>query len=174
MNKKIGFMAVLAVVATMSACARADWTEKGTWAAGGSFMVDFDSYVGTDIKADFNLGNYIDRGLMVGGYLGFGDNDIVTSVALGAVGKWHFMDNGRNLFSPYLRGKVGIAYGETSIDDTYALVIGAGVGADYFVSRNVSINVGLNFDVATDDVYTDDKGLANTDIALTAGLGFFF
>ena len=149
-------------------------TDVGTWNTGVSFMLDASSFYGTDVTLDLSLGQYIETGMMLGGYLSFGDNDLITTVSGGATGKYHFFDNGQTAFSPYVGGDLGLAYCSTARDDVYALVIGARLGFDFFLTENVALDVAVDFHVATDDIYSDDDGLTSTDATFKVGLAFFF
>ncbi len=172
--KKSAVVALIVISGMLVPRAGAVWTEAGTWGAGGSLMIDSDSILGTDIQSDFYLGQYIQDSFMAGGYVNIGDNDFITRVSGGATCKYHFFDNGHNLFSPYIGAQIGLAYAEAADDDAYALAIGGSVGLDYFLSPQVALNISLNASAATDDVYTDDEGLTGTDVNIRAGLGFFF
>lgn len=172
--KKSTILALIAASTMIVPRSGAVWTDAETWSAGGSLMIDSDSILGTDIQSDFYLGQYIQDSVMVGGYVNIGDNDFITRVSGGATCKFHFFDNGHNLFSPYIGAQLGAAYAEAADDDAYALTLGGSLGLDYFLSPQVALNVSLNASVASDDVYTDDEGLTGTDINIRAGLGFFF
>lgn len=149
-------------------------TDVGTWNTGVSFMLDPSTLYGTEIALDLSLGQYIEMGTMVGGYMSFGDNDLITTLTFGATGKYHFFDNGLTALSPYVGGDLGLAYCSTALDDIYALVIGARLGFDFFLTENVALDVAVDFHVATDDIYTDDDGLTGTDATFKVGLSFFF
>jgi len=138
-------------------------------------MLDSSSIVGTDINLDLNIGNYLMTGIMAGGFLSASDNDLITTVTVGATGKYHFLDDGQTPFSLYVGGDLGLAYCSTDLDDVYALVLGARLGFDYFLTENVALDTAIDFHVATDDIYTDDQdGLTNTDATFKVGLAFFF
>ncbi len=150
------------------------WTDEGTWSAGGSFFLNSNTYLGSDIGVDLYLGNYIRNFIMVGGYLGITDNDLSTTASIGAACKYHFFDNGRNLFSPYVGARLGLIYFDTFDDDSFALELRGNLGIDYFLAPNVAVNFEFSALAATDDVYIDNTELTNTDVRLSAGLGFFF
>lgn len=171
------------MLVTVVACvASASRTDKGTWATGGSLMVDVDTYVGTEVEVEIQLGQYIETGLLVGGYGGVLNNDAVTTLSLGALGKYHFLDSGRSPFSPYVGGDIGVAY--CSTDDAYviedssnfALVLGVRFGMNFFLTENAALDTYLGLRVATDDVFTDnnDTLLTNSDVVFRIGLAFFF
>lgn len=149
-------------------------TDEGTFEIGGSAMIDSESFYGTEIALDLNAGLYIETGTLVGGFLAISDNDFVTTVSGGAMGKYHFLDDGRTPFSPYVGAEIGGVYATTDADDATALVVGGKLGFDFFLTENVALDVSANLRLATDDVYSDEEGLTNTDITLTAGLAFFF
>lgn len=171
---KSKFFAGVILACSLTLSLFASRTDVGTWNTGVSFMLDPSSLYGTDIALDLSLGQYIETGTMVGGYLSFGDNDLITTVSIGATGKYHFLDGGQSPFSPYFGGDLGLAYCSTAQDDVYALVIGARLGFDYFLTENVALDVAVDFHVATDDIYTDDDGLSGTDATFKVGLSFFF
>lgn len=175
--------ALTLVLFSMFACvALASRTDSGTWAVGGSLMVDTETYVGTEVELELNLGQYIETGFMAGGYGAVLNNDAFTSLALGALGKYHFFDSGRSPFSPYVGGDIGVAYAST--DDAYvvedssniALVLGVRFGMNFFLTEHAAIDTYLGLRVATDDVFTDDDDtlLRNSDVVLRIGLAFFF
>ncbi len=163
--------------------ASAGRTDVGTWTAGGSALIDFDTYAGTEVDVVLNLGQYIETGLMAGGYGGFYKNDFMLSLTAGAMGNYHFLDSGRTPFSPYVGGDLGFAY--TSTDDKYilkdssnfALVLGVRLGMKFFLTEQAAIDTHVGLRVATADVFPDDGDaslLTNTDIAIRLGLAFFF
>ncbi len=172
---KIRLIAVTVLSCLFATSLFAGRTDQGTYTAGGSILIDFSSIVGTDINLDLTVGNYLETGIMAGGFLSVGDNDLVTSVTVGAQGKYHFLDNGQTPFSPYIGADLGLAYSSSELDDTYAIVLGARLGFDYFLTENVALDTAIDFHVATDDIYTDDEdGLTSTDATLKVGLAFFF
>ena len=162
------------ITALMVSSASARRTDEGTFEIGGSAMVDSASFYGTEIAFDLNAGLFIETGTLIGGYLAVSDNDYVTTVSGGAMGKYHFLDDGQTPFSPYVGAELGGAYATTEADDVTALVLGGKLGFDYFLTENVALDVSANLRAASDDVYSDEDGLTNTDITLTAGLAFFF
>jgi len=171
------------MLVTVVACvASASRTDKGTWAAGGSFMVDIETYVGTEVDVELQLGQYIETGFMAGGYGEVLNNDALTLLSLGALGKYHFLDSGRSPFSPYVGGDIGVAYCSTDeayvIEDSsnFALVLGVRFGMNFFLTENAALDMYLGLRVATDDVFTDDDEtlLTNSDVVLRMGLAFFF
>jgi hypothetical protein len=173
-TKKLSIAAALMLSAAAAFGSR---TDAGTWAFGGTLFVDPSSFAGTDFRADIDLGFYIQNGLMVGGEFAFADNDYTTTFALNGIGKWHFLDNGGTPFSPFLVAAAGLANFQTAADDITALVFGARVGFDFFLTENAAIETVLGASVATDDIYADnddDKGATNIDITLKMGLMFFF
>ena len=171
---KMKILALFVVACLLTSSASADRTDFATWTAGGSLMVDSASIFGTDIVLDLDLGQYIYTGLMAGGYARLEDNDILTSFSGGAMGKYHFFDDGSTPFAPYVGGRLGMMYASTEQDDTFALVIGAKLGMNYFLTENVALDASANATLATGDVFTDTDGLTNTDLTLTIGLEFFF
>lgn len=162
------------VTALMVASASARRTDEGTFELGGSLMIDSASFYGTEIALDLNAGQYIETGTLIGGFLAVSDNDFVTTVSGGAMGKYHFLDDGQTPFSPYVGAELGGVYATTEADDATALVLGGKLGFDYFLTENVALDVSANLRLATDDVYSDEDGLTNTDITVTVGLAFFF
>ena len=163
----------LCLLASATTAAR---TDEGTWSLAGSLMVDTASYVGTDIDLDLYAGQYVQTGFLLGGYAGVWDNDLITILEGGATGKYHVLDNLASPFSPFIGADVGILNCSTANDDVFALVLGARVGLDIFLTENVAIETSLDAHVATDDVYTDDGDdpLTNNDIRLKAGFAIFF
>lgn len=173
-NKKLSIAAALMLSAAAAFGSR---TDGGTWAFGGTLFVDPSSFAGLDFRADLDLGYYIQSGLMVGGELGVADNDYTTTFVVNGIGKWHFLDNGETPFSPFLGAALGIANFQTAADDTTAIVIGARIGFDFFLTENAAIETVLGASAATDDIYADnddDKGATNIDITVKMGLMFFF
>lgn len=172
----------LILVSVVACVASAGRTDKGTWTAGGSLMVDTDTYWGTEIEVEFQGGQYIETGLMAGGYGLVFNNDALTSLSLGALGKYHFLDSGRSPFSPYVGGDIGFTYASTDEDyviedsSNFALVLGVRFGMNFFLTEHAAIDTYLGLRVATDDVFTDDDDtlLTNSDIVLKVGLAFFF
>lgn len=144
------------------------------WAVSGSAYVDFSSAFGTDTVIDFSLGKYINAGLMVGGEITIADNDLLTTVAGGAIAKLHFLDSGNTPFSPYVGGYLGLAHADWSDDDTTALVIGARLGLNIFFADNVALDTALHAYAATDDIYADDDDMKNTDFGIRIGFTFLF
>lgn len=172
MKSKVFASAILSL--TMATSLFAGRTDQGTWATGGSFMLDSSSLYGTDTDLDLTLGNYLMTGIMAGGFLSIGDNDLLTTLTVGATGKYHFLDDSQTPFSPYIGADLGLAYSSTELDDVFALVLGARLGFDYFLTENVALDTAIDFHVATDDIYSDEDGLTNTDATLKVGLAFFF
>ncbi|MGI5867958.1 MAG: hypothetical protein ACOX9C_00745 [Kiritimatiellia bacterium] len=160
----------------LASAAVAARTDEGTWSLSGSLMIDTATYVGTDINADLHAGNYIRTGLLVGGYIGAWDNDLITTLEGGASVKYHVFDNFSTPFSPFIGADLGLLHCSTSIDDAFALVLGARVGLDFFLTETIAVETALDAHVATDDVYTDDGDelLTNNDFQFKVGLAIFF
>jgi len=179
---KSRFALTLMLVSVVACVASASRTDRGTWSAGGSLMVDVDTYVGTELEVELQLGQYIETGFMAGGYGLVINNDAFTSLSLGALGKYHFLDSGRSPFSPYVGGDIGVAYASTddayAVEDSsnFALVLGVRFGMNFFLTEHAAIDTYLGLRVATDDVFTDDDDtlLTNSDVVLRIGLAFFF
>ena len=70
----------LCLLASAASAAR---TDEGTWSFGGSLDVDSASFVGTDIHADIYAGQYVQTGLLLGGYGSVWDNDLITTLEAG-------------------------------------------------------------------------------------------
>ena len=166
----------LCLLASAASAASAARTDEGTLSFGGSLDVDSASFVGTDIHADIYAGQYVQTGLLLGGYGSVWDNDLITTLEAGGTLKLHVLDTLASPFSPFIGADVGILNCSTANDDVFALVLGARVGLDIFLTENVAIETSLDARVATDDVYTDDGDdpLTNNDIRLKAGFAIFF
>jgi hypothetical protein len=167
---------LLLALCLLASAATAARTDEGTWSMAGSLMVDSASYVGTEIDLDLSVGQYVRTGLLVGGYAGVWDNDLITTLEAGGTVKYHVLDSLASPFSPFIGADLGLANCSTEPDDAFALVLGARVGFDLFLTETVALEASLDAHVATDDVYTDDgdEPLTNNDIRLKAGLALFF
>ena len=173
---KSSISALFLALCLLASAASAARTDEGTLSFGGSLDVDSASFVGTDIHADIYAGQYVQTGLLLGGYGSVWDNDLITTLEAGGTLKLHVLDTLASPFSPFIGADVGILNCSTANDDVFALVLGARVGLDIFLTENVAIETSLDARVATDDVYTDDGDdpLTNNDIRLKAGFAIFF
>jgi len=167
---------LLLALCLLASAATAARTDEGTWSIAGSLMVDTASYVGTDIDIDLYAGQYVQTGFLLGGYAGVWDNELITILEGGATGKYHVLDNLASPFSPFIGADIGIVNCSTETDDVFALVLGARVGFDIFLTEAVALEASLDAHIASDDVYTDDgdEPLTNNDIRLKVGLALFF
>ena len=177
MNKQIFVMAISVILGLVSTQSFANGfrTDVDTWTTSGSVMFDPSTFGGAEYSFELALGKYIDTGVMYGGKVDFLYNDIITSVVGGAICKYHFFDDEEtSAVSPYFGGFVGLAYSDVYTGNATALVLGAKLGFDLFVTENISVDTSVGAYYATDDVYTDKDGLTNMDVVVRIGLALFF
>ena len=114
----------------------------------------------------------------LGGWQG---NDLMDKIELGLVGEYNF--NFNSPWVPFLQ--VGVLYAGAEVeDDIYnndddmdadTWIGRFGGGVKYFFRDDIAVSLGINYDVAADDIYWDDDGNADSyNWTALLGLRFYF
>ena len=159
MRKLLPFAAA-AVLAALPASALAfDGTSEGTINAGGSVFYDSATANGARTQIEGHGGYYLLDALLVGGSVGYDDDDVTSVLSLAGLCRYHFLDawflynNSRpGICSPYVGATLGLAHGKDPRHSDTGLSLGLQIGAETFLADHVALNVGLDFSMCTADV----------------------
>ena len=151
--------------------------DEGTKELGVSGVVDFDTAADTYVALAVSYGEFLMDGVLVGGGAGFADDDISTRWTLGGFAEYNVLNDSQVI--PYVRGF--LSYSGTEVDiglpeklDDDALVLGIAPGAKYMLRENLAIDLAFVFEWASQDIYLENDGIADTNARVDIGLRFFF
>lgn len=176
---KNGWIGMVALV-LLATAAHGQMLAEGTQELGVDGLVDFSTANGTLIRADLSYGYFIYDYTELIGSLGFQDSDDYTLWSLGFGSQYNF--DLASVLVPYCGAGLKLASYETSSmsrgstveDDGIAFVFGLEGGIKYFITDNMALSGALVFEIATEDLYSEDDGFENTDARLDLGLRYFF
>ncbi len=172
--KKVLLVAVLACLLAVPAFAQAVPTlSTGTREIGLGGTIDLEGESGLTYDFSVLYGVFIQDALEVGGTLGYdfveGDPDNTTTLSLEGLVDYHFL--GDTAFVPYVGGRLGWSKTETGDVDSDAITYGARGGIKYFISDTVGIEAGIQYMMATEDIYYNDSVTEPEDTNLTIEFG---
>ncbi|HMO51327.1 MAG TPA: outer membrane beta-barrel protein [Kiritimatiellia bacterium] len=171
--KKI--VALLIAASMMTASAHAAAIAKGTKELRLNGGINFESPYGTDFTLNLGYGYFIADYLQLGGLLGFSDNDLITSLALGGFVEYNF-ETETNII-PFVGSQLRYLYSDIDLGkgaSNSALALGVYVGSKLFITDNLAISGRFLFEVATDDVYIEEKRANDVDYGIDFGLSYYF
>lgn len=182
MKKILAAVAAIGLIWTGSAFAEVTPNiDKGTKSATLYGSYDNNAALDYDLTLAATYGYFFWDGLEIAGILGWQSNDLADTYEIGALGTYNF-DTG-SAWIPFL--KVGILYSAVEIDDDIynnsddadadAVLGRFGAGVKYFVRDDVALSLGLDYDIASEDMYFDDDGeLDNYNVTVKIGLDFYW
>lgn len=163
---------ILAIVAAtaIAAPAMAVTLTQGTHEIGMAGTYDSDTSLGSDFDLALKYGYYFWDNIAVGGMVGYADNDARSTWDLGAYGEYNFAMDGD--WVPYVG--LNLAWSETDPaagEKNDAFVTTPNTGVKYFFNSSVAGFLQLNYDIATEDIYTDEDGnLEDQNLGFVLGL----
>jgi opacity protein-like surface antigen len=107
----------------------------------------------------------------------WGDDDY-TSIMIGGAVDYHFTMLDVENMLPYV--EVGVGYINSDLpvavdsDDEDAFMARIGGGVKYFLAENTALNVGLFFEWASEDVFSDEDEAEDSQFVIPVGLNFYF
>ncbi|RKX30977.1 MAG: hypothetical protein DRP22_04415 [Verrucomicrobia bacterium] len=176
--RRVLLVILIMMLAAAGPAATAQMTYAGTQEIGLSGLVDFDTASGTLIHLSMMYGFFAADGVELGGQVGVTDDDNHTVWRAAGIIEYDY-DLGMELV-PYVGARCGVAKYEVEATktrksrDDFALLLGGTAGAKYFIAENVAVDIALNLEWASEDIYPSDDGFENTDARVTLGLRFFF
>lgn len=177
MSRVLLITSTLALAAAGPA-ATAQMIYAGTQEIGLSGLIDFDTPAGTLIHLSAVYGFFVADGMELGGSAGMTDDDHHTVWRAAGIFEYDY-DLGMELV-PYLGARVGAAKYEIKATNTrrrrddFALLLGGVAGVKYFIAEHIALDIALNLEWASDDIYPSHGGFENTDARISLGLRFFF
>lgn len=172
---KITRILTVVVALCMSLGAMASRTDAGTYSLGVAFDYDTDSVMGSQIATDISIGKFTDTGKLWGCAVGFSDDDFFTTIYGGAIFEYDFLDTGSPMV-PYVGLSLKIIHLSTELGegDATALAAGAKLGMRFFFTESAALDLSINAEVATDDVYDTKDKMDSSDINAKLGMRFYF
>lgn len=152
----------------------------GSQEIAASGMLDFASEVGTQTSLDARYSYFVVDQFSIGAGGGFSDNDYATQIRLGFVAEWNFLlsDDYRPLigtdFVPFIGGGVGLQYTDSDDDDVMAGVLSGEVGTKFFLADDFALTASCLGQLASDDIFMNDRKASSADISLRLGMRFYF
>ena len=163
---------LLAIVAAtaIAAPAMAVTLTQGTSEIGMAGTYDSDTNLGSDFDIAVKYGYFFWDNVAIGGAVGFADNDARSKYDLGAFAEYNFAMDGD--WVPYLG--LNLAWSETDPaagEKNDAFVTTPNAGVKYFFSSSVAGFLQLNYDFASEDIYTDQDGnVEDSNLGFVLGL----
>ena len=165
--KKIAFLALLLGATTgFGAMVEQDMMELRVQG-----RLDFDNpggYVETDIN--LGLGYFIMDDLQLGGLLAFVNEGSDAGFGLGVYSEMLFDLN--YAAAPFVGGSLQFRFGEYYPDNH--LMIEFNGGLKVFLTEYLAVSGMIFFDIATDDVFINNKEAQNHDAGMRLGLNVYF
>ncbi|HMP89880.1 MAG TPA: outer membrane beta-barrel protein [Kiritimatiellia bacterium] len=172
MKKTVLSLAALALASQVSAAPLALGTQEIRFDG----MIDFDSVAGTDISINVGYGYFIMDYLEVGGIGGITDNDIVTTFSVGGFAEYN-IDTATELI-PFLGSQLRLVYADIDVGATSesqtALALGLYAGAKFFLTEGLAISGRFMIEVASDDIFPEEKKVNDVNFGIDFGLRYFF
>lgn len=177
------FFTLVAIILICGGSAYAEVTpnlDKGTKQINIFGQYDNNSVLDYQLNLTGGFGYFFWDNIEIGAVLGWQSNDLSDTFELGVVGSYNFDTN--SAWVPYL--KLGILYAGVELDDRAYDEDGAdanaaigrfGGGVKYFFRDDIAMSLGLNYDIASEDLYFGDDGtLENDNLTLLVGIEFYF
>ena len=165
--KKLVFLAIMLLAATgFGAMLEAETMELGL-----SGALDFDNpegHVGSDI--DLGLGYFFWDDIEAGGLVSFGNEGSDLGLGLGVFAEVIFDID--YPVAPFVAASLQYKFGDY-FPDSHVLVEGS-AGLKFFLTDYLSINGGLVYSLASEDVYVNNGKAENHDAGLRLGLSCYF
>ena len=178
MNKIIIMIAtVVAMVGSVSAQIVPN-LDEGTKALDLSGSLDTDHPLDYQWTLQGGYGVFLSDGFLVGILAGVQDNDLITTYEIGARTEYNFV--GDSQWVPYVGAAVLWAAAEVDGDgdsdsDLDGVLGRVTVGVKYFLSNDVAIALDGAYDMASEDIFTNQDGESeDSNFQILLGMRFYF
>lgn len=156
--------------------AAANMLGQGTQTLRISGLFDPDTEAGSRFNLDVGFGYFVADYVEIGLAVSIFSDDFVDAYALGGYGEFNF--DTATAFVPFVGLSLrfinsDFSYGELK-ESSSAGVLGLYGGSKYFITESLALTATLGVDVATDDVFTEEDDITNTDFRFDLGLRFYF
>lgn len=136
--------------------------------------IDPTTAAGDDISLHVSYGYFFLENIQAGGRVGLLDNDVTTSIDLGAYLEYNVDTGGEVMpFGEVFVGMANVDFAGSGGNNSAGL-IELRAGAKYFLSEHLAIAMAGVFAYATDEIYPDKTKLRDNDAFLEMSLRFYF
>jgi hypothetical protein len=146
----------------------------GTMETRVSGQLDSTTSQGTEVDAAVSYGYFFRDNIQAGARARFFDNDNATLYGGSGYVEFNF-EIGSEDWLPYIEGGAGVAYGdgEGGVDE-FAVTFTLEGGIKYFLAENVAVSTAAVIDLATTEIYPDDKKYDDTDARLVVSIRYYY
>ncbi len=174
-------MIIMTAIAMMASGAVAQITpnlDQGTKSLQLSGSLDTDHPLDTQVTFQIGYGYFIQDAVQIAALGGVTDNDLVTTYELGAAAEYNFLTE--TVWVPFVGA--GILWKGAEVDTgdgddpNHDGVVGRLLaGVKYFIDDNVGITLDGAYDIASEDIYTNQDGeREDTNFQVLLGIRFYF
>jgi hypothetical protein len=160
-------------LAGMAAAANVD---AGSYEVRTSGNIEFQSSAGTRIDLEFGIGHFLVDLLEAGAIGGIFDDDDASRWKLGGFVEYNFVTE--TPFFPYVGGVLSLSGADLKIgndsENNTAIELDTRAGVKYFLTEDLALDALLSLQMATDDLYLDDRDAQKHNWRILFGLRYFF
>lgn len=170
---------VIALLAAWSGTVNAELVYQGTREIGISGIADFDTEDEALVQLDLTWGEYIRNYWMLGTVGGFSVSESLTRFRAGVFTEVNFEIGATVL--PFIAVSANLLAADVDLDDVggpsgndAAFGLGGEIGLKGFLTDYVALSGSLETMWATDNVFLESDGAADTDFRVKFGLRFYY